>query len=142
MSQPDTVGQRIKHIRTEKGLTLEGLAGLAGVSKSFLWEVEHDRSGISGKRLLKLANALGASLDYLLRGAPVPRDYEPQSVEVPRNLSEVAEDLGLTYRQTMMLLDIDRSIVARRSSRTRSHKGKEEWRDLYDAVKAFMEDPR
>ena len=142
MPQLDTVGQRINYIRTEKGLTLERLADLAGLSKSFLWEVERDRSGISGKRLLQVANALGASLDYLLRGEPTPSEYQPQSIEMPRMLSEVAEELGLTHRQTMMLLDIERSIVARRGSQAGGKKSKEEWRSLYMAVRMFLEEPK
>ena len=60
MPQLDTVGRRLNHVRVERGFTLEGLANRAGLSKSFLWEVEHDRSGISGRRLLQVANALGA----------------------------------------------------------------------------------
>ena len=138
MSHSDTVGRRIKHVRTEKGFTLEKLAELAGLSKSFLWEVEQNRSGISGGRLLQIANALGTSVDYLLRGDPVPKEYESQSIEVPRNLGEIAEELGLGYRQTMLLLDIDRSLVARHVSRTQGMKSKEEWRSLYDAVSSFL----
>ena len=138
MSQSDTVGRRINHARTERGLTLKGLADLASLSKSFLWEVEQDRSGISCGRLLEVANALGASVDYLLRGEPVPQKYEPQSIEVPRNLGEIAEELGLGYRQTMLLMDIDRSLVARRVSRTHGMKSKEEWKSLYEAVSSFL----
>lgn len=141
MPRLDTVGQRISHIRSEQGLTLERLAEHAGVSKSFLWEVEQDRSDISGRRLLQVANALGASLEFLLRGEPVPQDYVPQSIEVPRGLSEYAEELGLSYRQTMMLLDIERSIVARRGGRNRSIRNKNHWRTLHDAVKDFLEEP-
>ena len=61
---------------------------------------------------------------------------------MPRGLSETAEELGLSYRQTMMLLDIEHSIVARRGGRPRVPKNKEEWRSLYDAVSAFLEDPQ
>ena len=140
MTRLDTVGQRINYIRSEQGLTLERLADQAGVSKSFLWEVEQDRSGISGRRLLQVANALGASLDFLLRGDPAPQDYEPLSIEIPRALSEVAEQLGISYRQTMMLLDIDRSIVARRGGRSRAMRNHDDWKTLHDAVKDFLED--
>lgn len=141
MPRLDTVGQRINYIRSEQGLTLERLAKQAGLSKSFLWEVEQDRSGISGRRLLQVANALGASLDFLLRGAPAPQNYEPQSIEVPRSLGEFAEEFGLSYRQTMMLLDIERSIVARRGGQTRSIRNKDDWGTLHDAVKDFLEGP-
>ena len=36
---------------------MERLAHPSLISKSFLWEVEHDRSGISGNRLLRVADA-------------------------------------------------------------------------------------
>ena len=55
MPELDTLGQRLNYIRTQMGLTLEALAGRSGLSKSFLWEVEQDRSGISGRRLLQVA---------------------------------------------------------------------------------------
>ena len=142
MPRLDTVGQRINFIRSEQGLTLERLAEQAGVSKSFLWEVEQDRSGISGRRLLQVANALGASLDFLLRGEPVPQEYAPRQIEIPSSLGELAEELGLSYRQTMMLLDIERSIVARRGGRSHAIRNKEDWRALHSAVNDFLEDHR
>lgn len=140
MPELNTIGQRINYVRTQQGFTLERLAQRAGVSKSFLWEVEHDRSGISGKRLLEVADALGASVDYLLRGGSTPETDEARSVEIPAELSEVAEELGLTFRQTRILLDVDRSIVARRGGRAGGRKNKEAWRSLYEAVSPFMED--
>ena len=142
MPQLDTVGQRVNYIRIEKGFTLEALAGRSGLSKSFLWEVEQDRSGISGRRLLQLADALNASVDFLLRGGSVPKEYEPQAIEIPRSLDELAQEVGLTYRQTLTLLDIERSIVARRGGGPRGTKGKEDWRDLYLAVEPFLEEPK
>ena len=142
MPQLDTVGQRIKHIRTQMGLTLEGLADRSGLSKSFLWEIEQDRSGISGRRLLQLADALNASVEYLLRGGSAPKEYEPLSIEIPRSLGELAEEEGLTYRQMMTLLEIERSIVARRGGGPRAAKAKEDWRSLYLAVKPFLEDAK
>ena len=140
--QPETVGQRISYVRTQQGLTLEGLAQRAGLSKSFLWEVEHDRSGISGNRLLQMADVLGASVDYLLRGGSSPEIDESRSVEIPTELSEVAEELGLSFRHTRILLDVDRSIVARRGSRAGARKNKDAWRSLYEAVSPFMEDAK
>ena len=142
MPELDTVGQRLKYIRTQMGLTLEALAGRSGLSKSFLWEVEQDRSGISGRRLLQVADALNASVEFLLRGGSAPKEYEPQSIEVPRSLSELAEELGLTYRQTMTLLEIERSLVARRGGGPRGSKGKEDWRTLYLAIRPFLEDAK
>ena len=142
MPQLNTVGQRINYIRNELGLTLEALADRAGLSKSFIWEVEQDRSGISGRRLLQVADALNASVEYLLRGGSAPKEYEPQSIEVPRSLGELAEEEGLTYRQTMTLLEVERSIVARRGGSPRSARTREDWRTLYRAMKPFLEEAK
>ena len=136
----ETAGKRLQHVRNLRGLTLDQLAERAGISKSFLSEVEHDRSGITGEKLLRVANALGASLDFLLRGEPAPEAYEPPDIEIPNELGELAQELALTYRQTMALLDVERSIVARRSSRTQARKTKEQWRSLYEGVKEFLGD--
>ena len=142
MPQLNTVGQRINYLRNEMGLTLKALADLSGLSKSFIWEVEQDRSGISGRRLLQVADALNASVEFLLRGGPAPKEYEPPSIEVPRSLSELAEEERLTYRQTMTLLEIEQSIVARRGGGPRAMKAKEDWNSLYQAVKIFLEEAK
>lgn len=137
--RPKSVGSRIRYVRTQKGLTLEQLAEKAGISKSFLWEVEQDRSDIGGEKLLRVANVLGASLDFLLRGEPAPEDYRPPVIEIPGELSDLAEESGLTYQQTLALLDIDRSIMARRSTKTREPRTKEYWQRLYERIKPFLE---
>ena len=142
MPQLDTVGQRIKYIRTQLGLTLESLADRSGLSKSFLWEVEQDRSGISGSRLLQVADALNASVEYLLRGGSAPKEYEPPSIEIPRSLSHLAEEEGLTYRETMTLLAIEQTIVARRGGSPQATKAKKDWHSLYQAVKSFLEEAK
>jgi len=134
------VGQRIHLVRTKKGWTLEQLAGRAGMSKSFLWEVEQGNSDIRGEKLLRVANELGASLDFLLRGEHYPEEYQSPTVEIPRELGKLAEEIGLSYRQTLALLEIDQSIVARRSSKQREVKSKEQWRELYEAVKQFLKE--
>jgi transcriptional regulator with XRE-family HTH domain len=136
----ETVGGRIRLIRNEKALTLDQLAEKAGISKSFLWEVENNRSDISGDKLLHVANVLGASLDFLLRGEPAPTGYQPPKIEIPQDLGSLAEELALTYRQTVTLLEVGQSVIARRSSKKRTTMSKEDWRRLYNGVKAFLEE--
>lgn len=136
-SQPTTVGGRIRYVRMQRGLTLEQLADQAEISKSFLWEVERG-SDISGERLLRVANVLGASLEYLMRGKS-DVEYEPATVEIPAELHALAEEMGLSYRKTMAVLDVDRSIKTHRREE-RVVKSKEYWRRLFDSVKDFLED--
>ncbi len=140
MQELSSVGARIRFVRTEQGLTLDQLAQRSGVSKSFLWEVEQGRSNMSGEKLVGVADALGASLDYLLLGRATPDDAQPATIDIPRELGELAEERGLTYREIMALMDIDRLIVARRSSRPTQSKSKDDWRRLYDGVREFMEE--
>ncbi len=136
----DTVGKRVRRIRTQMGLTLDQLAERAGISKSFIWEVEQDRTGISGEKLLRVANALGASVDFLLKGEPSQETFRPPVVEIPRELSDLAEELQLSHRQTLALLEVNRSIFARRSAKARAPMTKDDWRRLYEGVKSFLED--
>ena len=64
----DSIGERLKHLRQSRGLTLRQLAGLAHVPQSTLSSVETGaRAG--GKLSLetgkRLARALGISLDVI-----------------------------------------------------------------------------
>lgn len=43
------------------------LAERAGLSKGFLSDVENNKRNVGSQNLLKIANVLGASVDYLLR---------------------------------------------------------------------------
>lgn len=134
-----TIGERIKKIRGDKGWTQERLAREAGLSKSFLSDVENDKTRVSGDNLLKISEVLGASLDFLMKGESGGVSEEADYIEIPANLSEAAEELGISFRETLMLLDIQKSIVARRSSRTVRPMKIEDWKRLYDRIKNFME---
>ena len=139
MAEPQSVGGRLRYVREQQGLSLDRLAAKAEVSKSFLSEVENDKSGISGERLLRVANALGASLDYLLRGQRTPGMEEPRSVEIPSELGQLAEECQLTYGQTVALLEVNQSLVARRRRTGQAHMSKDDWGKLYEGVKSFLE---
>lgn len=133
-----TVGDRIRHIRNERNLTLEALADKAGISKSFLWSVENNKSDISGEYLLRVADALEASVEFILRGngkeeAPTP------AIEFPRELIQAAEKLGLSFRETRALLQAQASLLARRSSKAEEvEMTAEQWEKLWHGIKDFI----
>ena len=53
------LGEKLKMLRTSKGLTLEKLADMAGLSKSYVWELENRESQRpSAEKLTQLADAL------------------------------------------------------------------------------------
>ena len=69
-----TMGERVRTLRTERGWTLKGLSGHAGLSPRFLAQVESGRGNISVRNLCALAEALGTDPAQLLRerGQPLP----------------------------------------------------------------------
>jgi transcriptional regulator with XRE-family HTH domain len=129
-----TAGDRIREVREKRRLTQDQLAEKADVSKSFLSEVENDKRSAGAETLLKIANALGASIDYLLRGA-VHETAASEPVTIPPELSRAAQELGLSYSQTLGLLDAHRSIVARRTAKSVKDFTVEDWKQLNTAIK-------
>jgi len=65
----DQVGQRLKRIRTQRGVTLTSLAATTGISKSTLSRLETGQRRPSLEVLLPLAQAYHVPLDDLV-GAP------------------------------------------------------------------------
>lgn len=52
------VGERIRQLRKEKGLSQEGLANEAGVDRTYMTDVENGRRNISIEVLAKIISAL------------------------------------------------------------------------------------
>jgi len=81
----DLVRERLQRLRQQRELTLQGLADLAQVSPSQIWNIE---SGLrQGDRLSlavakRLAVALGVSLDYLA-GMDATLEAASQSTATP-----------------------------------------------------------
>ena len=135
----DTLGERIKKIRQSLGWTQDRLGQEAGVSKSFLSEIENNKASVSGGILLKIANTLDASLDYLMKGELAPGEGKPTPIEIPPELSELAEEIGLRFKSTVALLSAHKSVLAKRSSKEKSEMTKEKWRALYQSLKDYLE---
>jgi transcriptional regulator with XRE-family HTH domain len=119
MSQQDSeviapgLGKRLSELREERGLTQKQLAEKAGLSVAFLSEVENGKRNLSSGKLLHLADELGASLDYLMRGEQAPM-RERRPVEIPPELDEVAQEHGWSYQDAVSLLQARHLIKARR----------------------------
>ena len=58
----DKVGQRLKQLRKEKGVTQEKLSFASDVDKTYISEVENGKRNISMINLEKLVVTLGGSL--------------------------------------------------------------------------------
>jgi transcriptional regulator with XRE-family HTH domain len=69
----DQVGPRLRQLRTRRGLTLTGVAGSTGISKSTLSRLETGGRRPTLELLLALSHAYGVPLDALV-GAPEEGD--------------------------------------------------------------------
>jgi transcriptional regulator with XRE-family HTH domain len=129
-----TVGDRIREIREDMQMNQDQLAERASLSKGFLSDVENNKRNIGSENLLKIANVLGASVDYLLRGE-ITESGGTQPVVIPAELSQAAEELELSYAATIELLEAHRSVIARRSNKGLRKFSVEDWKKLYEAIK-------
>ena len=127
------MGKRIAELREGLGLTQKQLAEAAGLSVTFLSEVENGRRNISSIKLLRIAEELNTSMDYLARGTETePRQRTP--TKIPPELSDAAEEQRWSYAQTRGLLQTSEMIRERRSpSGTEVPKtySKQDWINLY-----------
>ena len=131
-----TVGERIKERRAELGWTQDVLSQKAGISKSFLSDLENCKRSVGAETLLDIARVLGRSLDFLMTGDETEADQT--EVQIPKPLADFAADEGLSFRQALTLLDMQRQIVAHRSSTKKDQLDKVDWQKFYEAVKEFL----
>lgn len=74
-----SLARNLKRWRQERGFTLDALAARAGVSRGMLIQIEQARTNPSVGTVVKIADALGASITTLL-----DFDQEPQVRLVPQ----------------------------------------------------------
>ncbi|MBI2480915.1 MAG: helix-turn-helix domain-containing protein [Planctomycetia bacterium] len=136
-----TVGERIKARREVLEWTQDDLATKASISKSFLSDLENGKRNVGADKLLDIARALSLSLDYLMTGKDAPKKTKQQpaeEVQIPKALAEFAGDEGLSFRQSIALLEMQNQIIAHRSSTKKGDLDKVDWQKFYEAVKDFL----
>ena len=119
-------------------MTQEGLAEQAGLSKSFVSEVESAQTAASGLMYMKLARILDVSVEWLLTGdlpeSPVVR---PSDIQIPPFVSDLAEEQGWSYGDTLDVAAALQTIVARRTRGRRWQPGREELLALAAAIRGL-----
>lgn len=59
-------GERLRELRTRKGLSQEGLAAAAGLHRTYISSVERGERNVTITTIEKLANALGVEMRELI----------------------------------------------------------------------------
>lgn len=128
-----SLAERLRAARKQVGLTLEQLAAAANVSKTYLWELEHDVESLkkpSADVLLKLVDPLRTSIADLLNEPVVT--VNKAKVAVSRSLDE--------FRNWMAQIGEPLSVeefqdLAGMRFRGGQPKSKDDWHDLYRTLK-------
>jgi len=84
-------GLKVKQIRTEKNLSLFGLAKLSGLSKSYLNEIEKGKKYPKTDKILLLSESLEVPYDYLV------------SLKLDKNLAPIGEILQSKFLKEIPL---------------------------------------
>jgi transcriptional regulator with XRE-family HTH domain len=119
------LGVRIRAYRADKGLAQTDLATAAGLSKTYICELENGAGRRpSGDALLRIADALGVTIaDILGRGGVTATASE----EPPKRLAAFAADQQLPEADVTMLASIRFRDEQPRTARR--------WRYIYDAIR-------
>lgn len=129
------LGQKIRQLREENGLSLNGLAEEASISKAYLSQLENDVSKQpSAEILLKIASALGVTIADLL-DQPVrvyAEDFEDE--DIPYALREFIDKRGdaldIQKEDVRMLMNI--------RYRGNQPKAVEEWEHILQTIRYVM----
>lgn len=101
MDTPEAIGERIREIRRQRGITQEGLAEAVGVSRSAVAQWETGRAGQVTGNLTRVADVLGVHVAVLLganpRGAP-PSKLSAEEMALLR----LFRDAGAKDRQELL----------------------------------------
>lgn len=118
------LGERVRQLREEKNWSLTELAERAGISRSYLSQIEQGESTPTQAKIVQLANALGALPSELI-------GEEPDLSKIPSSLKEFADEAELGSAEIQMLASIE-------------YRGKRpstpaEWKAIYSVIKGILE---
>lgn len=97
-----TIGERVKTLRKELGLTLEKFGAPLGVQRSALSMIENDKSGIGDRTILLICREYGVSEAWLRDGdgemfVPVTRNEK-----IARFAGELMKDETPDFRRQLV----------------------------------------
>ena len=102
MSNP--LGEKIRKLRKEKGLTLDRLAEMTGSSKSYIWELENKNPPRpSADKVSKIAEALGVTADFLFNSDKSAPDADVLDAAFYRQYRKLPDDTKEKIRQMVQV---------------------------------------
>ena len=91
---PSPLGEKIRTLREEKGLSLEKLAKLTDSSKGYLWELENrDSPNPSIDKIDRIARELGVTVEFLVSDTVSTPDQEVADQAFFRRYQDLKPDV-------------------------------------------------
>lgn len=123
------MGKRIASQRQVKGLSVPDLAGAAGISKGYLWQLENgEEPNPSVAVLTKIADALETTVAELLGQPTMKAKISSIPSTLPSGLREFLEEQKRRGEPV-------REDIARALAQLQARGGREDWAFLYEAIK-------
>lgn len=130
------LGDWLRSRRQELGLTMAALARQAGISKSFLCDVERNKRSVGAETLLALGRVLNVSLDELMSGTAT--QAQELAFPLPLGLTNMAQDRDLSFRHMVCLYWLMHVIQDHKAPPRRTPLAAVDWVRFYEAVAEFL----
>ena len=86
-----TIGENIKRIRKERGLTQKELGELLDMTQSAIGQFENDKTSPKTDTIEKIASALGVSPSELMKGNSIWEEFDKQYPNLGKEAAEFEE---------------------------------------------------
>lgn len=97
-----TIGERVKTLRKELGLTLEKFANPIGIHRGSLSAIENDKSGMSDRTLLAICREYGVSERWLRDGEGEMFVPATRNEKIARFAGELMKDETPDFRRQLV----------------------------------------
>ena len=97
-----TIGERVKTLRKELGLTLEKFANPIGIHRGSLSAIENDKSGVSDRTLLAICREYGVSERWLRDGVGAMFVPVTRNEKIARFAGELMKDETPDFRRQLV----------------------------------------
>lgn len=91
------IGQRIREVRCNKHLTQEYIANMVGVNSTHISNIELNKVKVSLSTLVRICNAMGITVDYLLEN-----EYHTPTSVLEKEIVNTIKDMPKEKQETIL----------------------------------------
>ena len=99
------LGQRIREERLKLGLTQAKMAEDVDISEAYMGQIERGERNLALDTLIRLANRIGASVDYLLKDS-----IDDSNDNIINQFRQLTENRSMEHKQ--LVIDVVKTILS------------------------------